>query len=44
MTDKSDHILTKEKIKICESKEKKDKLMKELADISQQFNFFMDCN
>ena len=34
----------KEKIKSCESKKEKNKLVKELADISQQFNFYMEIN
>jgi hypothetical protein len=34
----------KEKIKDCRSQEDKHKLMKELAEISQQFNFHMEYN
>ena len=34
----------KEKIKKCESKSEKDKFMKELADVSQQFYFIMEYN
>ena len=36
--------LIKEKSKVCDSKEEKEKLMQELADISQQFHFYMDYN
>jgi hypothetical protein len=36
--------LIKEKIKLCKSKAEKDKLSKELADITQQFNFYMEYN
>ncbi len=41
---KKEMELTKEKIKHCESKEEKEKLMKELADITQQFHFYMEYN
>jgi len=34
----------KEKIRLCNSKAEKNKLNKELADISQQFNFYMEYN
>jgi len=34
----------KEKMHNCKSPKEKDKLQKELADISQQFNFYMDYN
>ena len=34
----------KEKIKNCRTEEEKKKLMKELAEISQQFNFHMEYN
>ena len=34
----------KEKIKACRSEEDKDKLMKELAEVSQQFHFYMEYN
>jgi len=34
----------KEKIRLCNSKAEKNKLRKELADISQQFNFYMEYN
>jgi hypothetical protein len=34
----------KEKIKLCQSEEKKQRLMKELSDISQQFHFHMEYN
>lgn len=41
---KKEMELTREKIKHCKTKEEKDKLTKELADISQQFHFYMDYN
>ena len=36
--------LLKEKIGQCTSKSEKDALLKELTDISQQYNFYMDYN
>jgi hypothetical protein len=41
---KKEMELLKEKIKDCRSEKDKHKLMKELADISQQFNFHMEYN
>jgi len=41
---KKEMELIKEKIKLCKSEAEKDKLNKELADISQQFNFYMEYN
>ena len=41
---KKEMELIKEKMKLCKSKAEKDKLKKELADISQQFNFYMEYN
>ncbi len=34
----------KEKIKLCDSKSSKDELLRELADISQQYHFYMEYN
>jgi hypothetical protein len=34
----------KNQIKLCKSKAKKDQLLKELADISQQYHFYMEYN
>ena len=41
---KKEMELLKEKIGQCTSKSEKDALLKELADISQQYNFYMDYN
>jgi len=41
---KKEMEILKEKIKDCRSEEDKHKLMKELAEISQQFNFYMEYN
>ena len=41
---KKEMELIKEKIQNSKSPKEKDKLRKELADISQQFNFYMDYN
>ena len=41
---KKEMELIKEKIHNCKSPKEKDRLRKELADISQQFNFYMDYN
>ncbi len=41
---KKEMELTKEKIKQCKSREEKDRLMKKLAEISQQYHFYMDYN
>lgn len=41
---KKEMELIKEKIKRCDSKKEKEKLIQELADISQQFHFCMEYN
>ena len=41
---KKEMELLKEKIGQCTSKTEKDALLKELADLSQQYNFYMDYN
>ena len=41
---KKEMEVLKEKIKRCESQKEKDKLMKALADVSQQFHFYMEYN
>lgn len=41
---KKEMEVIKAKIKQCNSKPEKEKLSKELADISQQFNFYMEYN
>ncbi len=41
---KKEMELIKEKMKACKSEAEKDKLKKELTDISQQFNFYMEYN
>ena len=41
---KKEMELIKEKIRTCNSEKEKEKLKKELADISQQFHFYMDYN
>ena len=41
---KKEMELIKEKLKDCKSEAEKEKLNKELADISQQFNFYMEYN
>ena len=41
---KKEMELIKEKIKSCELQEEKDKLRIELAEITQQFNFYMEYN
>ena len=41
---KKEMELIKEKIKLCDSKNVKDKLTRELADISQQYHFYMEYN
>ena len=41
---KKEMEILKEKIKQCKSEEEKQKLMKELTEISQQFHFYMEYN
>ena len=41
---KKEMEILKTKIKQCQSKREKDRLMKELADISQQYYFYMEYN
>jgi hypothetical protein len=41
---KKEMEVIKEKIKLCKSEAEKEKLNKELTDISQQFNFYMEYN
>ena len=41
---KKEMELLKEKISACNSKEDEDTLLKQLADISQQYNFYMEYN
>ena len=41
---KKEMELIKDKIKQCDSKEDKERLLKELTDISQQYHFYMEYN
>jgi len=41
---KKEMEIIKEKIKLCDSKARKEKLLRELADISQQYHFYMEYN